>query len=387
MLKFRSLLFLFAALSACPALAQVNIIEADPNIQFVDMGFDVANDEVGIVGFVVNPNDSDDRTATVFEFNATRDGFVGQTLIGLGANQEVSVNSISSDASRIAGSSLSSGIEGVTWLRSNPNDPTGIGFLSNTSSNSQAVGAWRDGVVGDSGGQNRSVTWDIINGIQELPGTLGALTLAEDVSSNGQIVVGFSTHEVFDGAAYFWDSSGINRLDDNIDGHTTTASNASFISPNASFIGGDISAIDSAGEFNLLATTWDATRNLVVLEDATGSFIQGSTLDVADNGVAIGTAFDDAFVPSGFIYHESFGHAINFNDWLLSQDPTLQFDFELIPEAVHFDELSNTIRFTASGEGEGSFFIESQFFAVPEPSGVCLIFALVAAAALRRKRN
>ncbi|MCA9147261.1 MAG: hypothetical protein KDB05_31005, partial [Planctomycetales bacterium] len=96
------------------------------------MGYDVDSDEVGIVGYVV---DGAEKTATVFELNASRDGFDSATLADLpGATGKAKILGISSDGSRIAGASKSPGSigagQGTTWLSTNPSSPEGIGFLS-----------------------------------------------------------------------------------------------------------------------------------------------------------------------------------------------------------------------------------------------------------------
>ena len=213
---------LLYAFSASSAAAQICITQAPANYEFVDMGYDTTTNEVGIVGNVI---ENGEDIPTVFELNAEGDGFTAQTLADLpGATQRATVNKISPDAIRIAGSSISENanfnFEGVTWLRTSPNSPVGIGSLTNTSNTSLAVGAFTDGVVGSSGGLTRSIIWDANNGIHELPGTLGFTTIAQDVSSNAEIIAGFSGHEVFDGAAYYWDNNGIHRLNDSIPGHT-----------------------------------------------------------------------------------------------------------------------------------------------------------------------
>ena len=121
---FRSLaIILLFGFTSSAATAQLNvqgvtIIEAPSNFEFVDMGYDPITDEVGIVGSVINGTE---RTATVFELNPDGDDFTTQTLADLpGANSNAEVFAISSDGSRIAGSSSSenSASEGATWLRS-----------------------------------------------------------------------------------------------------------------------------------------------------------------------------------------------------------------------------------------------------------------------------
>ena len=109
---FRSLaIILLFGFASSAATAQLNaqgvtIIEAPSNFEFVDMGYNPVMDQVGIVGSVINGTE---RTATVFELNPDGDDFTTQTLADLpGATSNAEVFAISSDASRIAGSSSSS---------------------------------------------------------------------------------------------------------------------------------------------------------------------------------------------------------------------------------------------------------------------------------------
>ena len=321
---------LLYAFSASSAAAQICIIQAPANYEFVDMGYDTTTNEVGIVGNVV---ENGEDIPTVFELNAEGDGFTAQTLADLpGATQRALVTAISSDAIRIAGTNLDSpntvDVEGTTWLRSSPSNPIPIGTLSNTNNRSQALGAWANGVVGSSGGQNRSITWDANNGIQELPGTLNFITQATDVSENAEIIVGFSTHEVFDGAAYYWDTNGIHRLNDSIPGHTLVQSRANAVSPNGNYIAGQISAIDPQGTPVVYPAVWEGSeRTLTVLADDNGNFLQGTTLDISDLGFAVGTFANADFTDSfGFIWQPEFGASVRvFEDWLDEIQPTNTF--------------------------------------------------------------
>ena len=333
---FRSLaIILLFGFASSAATAQLNaqgvtIIEAPSNFEFVDMGYDATTNEVGIVGHIVN---GADRTATVFELNAASNGFTTQTLADLpGATSNAEVNGISSDASRIAGTSSSTDsvdIEGTTWLRSNPNIPTGIGFTNGFINNSSAIGAWANGVIGDSSGLQNAITWNTVDGIQILPGTEGGIAQAQGVNANGEISVGFSTHEVFDGAAYYWDNSGINRLDDIVVGFSTFQSSASSISPDGNFIGGDLVLIDSQNNFLSVPVVWEgADRTLRVLTDSNGDLIQGTVLDVSNLGFAVGTFVSADFIDSfGFIWSPDFintdsnGGVQIFEDWLEEIDP------------------------------------------------------------------
>lgn len=135
-------------------LAGVDVVTAPANYEFRDMGFDATTGEVGIVGYEVA---GAVKTAKLFELNAAKNGFVAQTLVGLG--NPTYVYGISSDASRIAGVSKSAGSidrgEGTTWTRSAPSAPVGIGYASGCANYSDAYGAWKDGVVGNCGGRVR----------------------------------------------------------------------------------------------------------------------------------------------------------------------------------------------------------------------------------------
>ena len=336
---FRSLaIILLFGFTSSAATAQLNvqgvtIIEAPSNFEFVDMGYDPVTDEVGIVGSVINGTE---RTATVFELNTDRDGFTTQTLANLpGATQNATVNGISSDAYRIAGSSTSTAsvdFEGVTWLRSSPSSSIGIGFIESQPNRSSTIGAWRDGVVGEAVGSTMPITWNQSDGIQVLPGTDTSTAIALDVSSNAEIVIGFSGHEILNGAAYYWDNSGIHRLNDNIQNFTLIQSRANSISPNGNYIGGEIVAIDALGSAKAFPVVWEGTeRTLRILTDSNGDFIQGTVNDVSDSGYAAGSFFDASFNAFGFIWNPEFTNGIRlFEDWLEEESPGVNFSFDSI---------------------------------------------------------
>ena len=330
-----SLCLLLLSVPISSALAQespleVNIIQAPTNYVFVDMGYDIENDEIAIVGNVIN---GAENIPTVFELNANQDAFTTQTLADLpGATSRANVLGISADAIRIAGSSSSensSNNEGTTWLRSNPSEPTSIGFVNGFINNSSAIGAWANGIVGNSGGLQRPIIWDIQDGIQILPGTEGGLAEAQDISINGEISVGFSTHEVFGGAAYYWDNNGINRLNDTVQGFTTINSVARNISPNGNFIAGDIVLQDGIGNTLLVPAVWEGPqRTLRVLTDSNGDFIQGAVSDVSNLGITVGTFFDASFNSFGFIENPEFTNGVEvFEDWLETVSPGTNFPF------------------------------------------------------------
>ena len=195
--------------------------------------------------------------------------------------------------------------------------------------------------------------WSDSTGIEMLPGTTGGLAAALDVSSNGELIVGSSSHEVFNGAAYYWDSTGINRLNDSIEGHTLISSRANNISPNGNYIGGDISALDINGNFKLYPVVWEGpARTLRVLTDSNGDFIQGSVSDVSNLGITVGLILDSNFNISGFIDNPEFTNgAENFESWLETISPGISSSF-----------ISLDVNSIATGNGE-------LFFAVNGSAG------------------
>ena len=107
--KYKTLSYLFAIsvplLFSTVCFAQVTVIEAPGNYQFIDMGYNAVNDEVIIVGHVFENNQ---EVPTIFEPNTNQDGFNTETLSNLAnATIEATVTGISPDGSRIAGFSNS----------------------------------------------------------------------------------------------------------------------------------------------------------------------------------------------------------------------------------------------------------------------------------------
>ncbi|MEZ6124150.1 MAG: CARDB domain-containing protein [Planctomycetaceae bacterium] len=359
-------------------LSSVQVIAAEANVEFADMGYDSTTDEVGIVGYIV---DNGIKTATVFELNPAHDAFVTNTLADLpGATGKALVAGISSDASRIAGLSVSPASidgEGTTWSRTVPSNPTGIGFVSGFTNRSSAVGAWSGGVVGQSGGGACATKWNTSSLIQTLPGTKLGLAEGKDVSADGNVIVGFSTHEHFDGAAYFWDDEGIHALNSHVSGLNLYQSIAYAVSPDGNSIGGLIVSIDAiTGDLYALAVVWDRVSGIqTILKDGRNDFFQGTVLDVTDSGFAVGTTVDG----KGFIWHPSFPEPKIFEDWLTEQ----QADYAPAVvskgvEAISEDATTGILRFALSDyENPGaSYYVEVQLDAVPLPDLAATTFAV-----------
>jgi hypothetical protein len=185
-----------------------------------------------------------------------------------------------------------------------------------------------------------------------LAGHESGLALAYDTNSNGSIQVGFSSHQVFDGVAYYWNSAGIHKLQDPFN----IQSIAYAISPNGNYIGGYV-AEDTAQNSYINAAVWDANRNLILLKDSVGNRFEGAVLDVSDLGYAVGTTASG----KGFIWHPSFTEPKIFENWL--EERQAGYTPQILSkgvEAISEDRINGKLRFALSDyEAPGaSFYVE-----------------------------
>ena len=105
--------------------------------------------------------------------------------------------------------------------------------------------------------------------------------------------------ENFKGAAYYWDNTGINRLDDTVPGFTTLNSTALKISPNGNYIAGEILLLDAQSNFISTPVIWEgANRTLRVLRDNNANIVNGIVSDVSDAGHVVGSFFDASIAGS-----------------------------------------------------------------------------------------
>ena len=336
-------------------LLAAKVIVAPASYEFRDMGFDSATQEVGIVGYDGTGTIGVTKIAKLFELNEAGNGFTAQTLVGLGPGTQV--GGISSDAYRIAGVSKSDRSigagEGATWLRSLPDSPIGLGFVSGTTNTSSGIGAWKDGVVGESGGLTTTMKWTEQSGMISLGGHTGFGGEARDVTANGIISVGFAGHERPDGAAYYWGETGIHRLSDLIPGATFIVQSVAYsVSPNGSYIGGYVFEDDASDDGILHPAVWDSQRQLILLKDDQGNPFQGRVLDVSNHGYAVGETRDGR----GFIWHPTFdgvqspfNGAQYFEDWLAAVPggTTLSFASKGV-EAIAEDPVDGQLLFALS---------------------------------------
>ena len=262
--------------------------QVESDFELIDLGLR-ADGSLGAVG---NGTDATgDNVARLVDVAADRLSFSSSIFQGLGA--DVNVRGISSDVSHAAGfsdSPISIDFEGISWdLSDSYLSPEGIGFVSGFAQNSIALGAWTDGVVGNHSGVSDAVTFSSSSGLSVLPDS-GGISEARDASSNGSIIVGVSSDFGAIVGASFWDSSGINQLDDSFGISSIAAS----ISPNASFIGGELAFFEPATfQTGTQAAIWSGSSydlTLLQEEDASGNLIRllGQVNDVSNSGWAVG---------------------------------------------------------------------------------------------------
>ena len=355
------------------SVAQVQVTQSLGS-EFLDLGYNPATGTTRIVGRV---GQIPTQTPMVFTPNGNSFSQAQFSPIA-GETGQATVEKVSPNGELAAGfspSSASPDFEGTAWLTSAPSQAMRIGFLPGIPGGSAALAAWNNGVAGHSGNGQRAITWTQATGIQELvdSGTNGTLSLPRDVNANGSIVVGLSSVDFRNGAAYFWDNTGRQRLDDNIENLTLVDSSANSISPNGQFIGGDITAQDINGSTRTFAVIWSGpSRDLVILRDAAGNFIEGSVNDISDTGYAVGTfLLLGNSTPSGFIWHPTNTNgAVQFENWLTSRQFNFSPRFESrIVTAIAEDTTTNTLRFTVIDENQSdSYYVEVDSSIAPIPT-------------------
>lgn len=329
--------------------------------------------------------------------------FSSSELIGVRDTTEVF--GISSDGSRVAGISnfaSSSNFEATTWLSNSPSSGIGLGFGGSPIQLSAGLGAWDGGVVGSNAGVSDAFRWTAVsNDFQILPDTGGA-SEARDVSSSGSTIVGTSSDFGAVGGAVFWDSSGINQLNDPFGINSI----ADAISPNAEFIGGEVDFFD-AGTFETgtQAGVWSGVdfSDLTLLQELDSSNnltrLLGQVNDVTDSGYAVGeTLAGDAFIwhPSFDGINSPFLGAQNFDDWLLFETgltldtfSTGLFSTSLV--GINEDPFGNlNLALNGSdtiGGSSSSFVVTVSSAGVPEPSGGIVLFAAAMISLINRRRT
>jgi len=314
----------------------------------------------------------------------------------IGVRDTTEVFGISSEGSRVSGLSNFNGLtnfEATTWLSSSPGSGLGLGFGGSSSQRSIGIGAWSAGVVGGNGGAEDAFQWtSSSNSFQILPDA-GGISEARDVSSNGVTSVGFSSDFGAVNGAAFWDNSGINQLDDPFG----INSEANAISPNASFIGGQIDFFDPATfQTGTQAGIWSGVNlsDLTLLEelDASNNLIPllGQVNDVSDSGWIIGETLDGrAFIDNRGLFdgiNSPYLGAQDFDDWLLSETGLMLMTDSVSLFGISEDPFSGDLSFALSGENmlDGS---SSPYIVTPEPSSGIVLFAAAIISLTNRRRT
>lgn len=359
--------FLFCLSLCCPVAAQVTVVEAEAGVSFSDFGY---NASTGETTFISSTGPFGDEVYQVATLNASQDGFDFVAPANLpGVTSNIVLTGISTDGSRLSGyvNGLNSIDQGLTWETADLSDVVAIGRPDDAILTTRALAAWSGGVVGSV--TNWRVRWDAEAGFIGVRGG-GSFV---DVSDSGQIAVGNFT----DGAG-LWDGVEVTLLAEEYD-----RSEALAVSPDGNAIGGFLHNLDTVGR----AVIWegdDFSPTFLLTEDNEQQF--GAVTGLTDNGFAIGLGDFLSGSSLGFIYDERIGRTMTVNDWLLLQDPSLSFETEIFPRAIHWDSGSNTLRLTTAGSS-GTKFFTIDLNAVPEPGSFSLLIIAAIGLASRRRRH
>lgn len=373
------LAFFLTLASATQTTAQVSVFETEATTRFIDIGVDRASNDVVLVG--VESIDGTD-TASVYNLSADRSSFNRETLVGLGS--ETTVNGISPDGSRIAGTSqvTANRSEGTTWISSAPDSPTGIGLIPRDgiffgpSSSSSGVAAWSGGIVGTIEGgdfqpEDGAYRWE--------PNEISAISILVEgdvtgVSGDGSL---FIASESDFGATIFGPS-----------GNLTNFSNARFesISPNGSFIGGTL-VIDPFAQIWIQDDSGEYVATSILRQDENTNSLEeifGSVLDVSDSGYALIDTGNEIL-----IWNESFNGidsefigAQNFNEWILASGGT-QLSTQ-ITGIAGIAEQDGALLFAVNGD-DRAFVVSVS--TVPEPSSAAILLFAASIGAIQRRRR
>ncbi|MCB1098085.1 MAG: hypothetical protein KDN22_21115 [Verrucomicrobiae bacterium] len=317
---------LFAICSASLS-ASVDILEAGEGIEFRDMGLDPETGRITLVG-------TENGVAKVFYVSEDRQSLTSAVLVGFG--DTVIVDGISSDGSRIAGTSNSPeadpfGVgEGTTWLSQNPGSPEGIGFIEGIHRRETvAIGAWARGTVGDHGGIANAVVWSPGDGVKVLEDD-GGLAQAVRISADGRLIVGFAS-----GLPCCWFDSEFSLLPLG----EPTGGRATSVSPDGRHVGGAVSFLDLEPEFDAgrQALIWTSSRKIKNhfhprrLVRSGGERFRAEVWGITNSGWAVGgtpptgPGLGDPAAEQAFIWYPGFdfegsawGEPQLLDDWLES---------------------------------------------------------------------
>ena len=384
--------FFLLAIAACPNFALAQDRDAivfefgdqfGTDFQFSDIG--------GFTSNGVNAVGNGDGMARLVQI-APEGAFSSSELLGV--RDTVEVFGISSEGSRIAGVSNSIDFsigEATTWLSSNPSDGLGLGFGGSLPTISVGIGASSNFVVGSNAGASDAFRWSALDNQFEILPDSGGGGGAADISADGNIVVGNSSDFGTITGAVYWDDSGINQLDDPFGRFSL----ANAISPNASFIGGQLEFFDSGTfETGTQAAVWSgsdfAALSLLEELDSAGNLARllGTVNDVSASGYAVG-AGDDG---TAFIWHPTFDGinsqylgAQDFDDWLLTETGITLDTMSISLAGISEDLFTGDLHFAVNGSTPSIVTVRSN--SVPEPSGLVTLLLGFLAFSIRRKRS
>ena len=300
----------------------------DSRVTFVDLS-DEADNLTGVTRLpdgttLVVGNSApalEDSEAILFTITADASSITSTPLASLGGS--TTARAISDNGQYIAGYSVSplsvSFGEGAVWDRSDPQNPTGVGFLGSFQDSPLLDISNAGTATGAADGFRQAITWSEAGGVQALSHVDGTpFGAGGAISNDGTVIVGLSFDTADSGRATIWDHAEGEFLEDPFPANSFAAG----LSPNGRIAGGTASTFD----FNTFETTSHAAlwidRELRYLTDPDGEPFQGIVRAVTDNGYAVGdTNFLLADTSDAFIWHESFPNAgvMLFDDWLLAE--------------------------------------------------------------------
>ena len=346
-------------------LLAVDIVDLGANVDLAGLGIDPTTGDVTMVGMETVDGE---EVAKVYYLSGDRTSVSSEALTGLPDFPQTIVSGISSDGSSIAGYSSNANqggsFEGLFWDSSAPESAIGIGFLRSDLPESQGLGAFEGGVVGQHGGSLDGIRFSVEDGLVALEDNL-SISTAFAASLDGTIVVGFSSAFRGDGgSAVYWDDSGVHELDNPTN---STGSIASSVSPSGRYVGGYQPFLEfvpfSAGE---QATTWQKggdNYEQTLLTWSDGSRVVGRVLGFSDSGYAVGSLTSG----EGFIWHSSFDEPQIFDDWIAESRRwriALPTPSTAVVGVVE-DVANNKLAFSVNG---GAYFVQVDLNETDEPN-------------------
>jgi len=199
--------------------------------------------------------------------------------------------------------------EGTLWRAGEWGSPEGTGVVPGGGNVSSSRGVANSGTTAGSSSGLYGFRKTIDGAIEQLPGLPGGtgFGVAEDVSSDGSVIVGSTQNTSFANVAVRWVEGGSEA--EPLEDPLSLFADALAVSPDGSIIGGTVTTSTTTAP-----CLW-IDGVLQVLVDSLGHELIGQVNEVTDDGFAVGTALFGAD-QKGFVYHRNWANAITLEDWL-----------------------------------------------------------------------